>query len=161
MIRKCLECGKEFICSPTDKIVTCSKECSRKRRSRLLTGHRHNEETVQKMSKSAQGRDMSTVQKKGTEAAKKSPKAGRFETNSSAKRWVLLSPEKQIYECINLAEFVRKNSELFDIQPTDKEVSRVCHGFFTIKKNIKRKVGPVTYKGWTLLNWSDEINKNR
>ena len=37
----------------------------------------------------------------------------------------------------------------------------ICHGFFTIKKNIKRKVGPVTYKGWTLLNWSDEINKNR
>ena len=37
----------------------------------------------------------------------------------------------------------------------------ICHGFFTIKKNLIRKVGTITYKGWTLLNWSDEINKNR
>lgn len=114
-----------------------------------------------KISKSAKGRDMSTVQKKGTEAAKKSPKAGKFETNSSAKRWVLLSLDKEVYGCRNLAEFVRKNLELFDIQPTDKEVLRVCHGFFTIKKNLIRKVGTITYKGWTLLNWSDEININR
>lgn len=161
MVRKCLECGKEFVCSPTDKIVTCSKECSRKRRSRLLTGRKHSEETARKISESAKGRDMTALQVKGTEAAKKSPKSGRFETNSSAKRWVLLSPDKRIYECVNLAEFVRKNPNLFGAEPNDKEVSRICHGFFNIKKNLIRKVGTVTYKGWTLLNWSDEINKNR
>lgn len=161
-IRKCVECDKEFTCPPSAKTVTCGKECSRSRRSRLLQGHKQTDETKKKISSAAKGRDMTAQQALGTQAAMASPKAGRFETNSSAKRWVLLSPDKQIYECVNLAEFVRKNSELFDIDPNDdKAVNRICHGFFTIKKNIRRKEGTVTYKEWSILNWSDEINKNK
>lgn len=160
MIRKCTECGKEFDCSPSVRKLTCSKECSRKRRSRLGQGHKVTDETRQKISESSKGRDMSKLQVIGTAAALKSPKAGRYETNSSAKRWVLLSPDGQIYECTNLTEFVRRNPQLFDIELTDKNVIRIVHGFFTIKKNLKRREGTVTYKGWSLLSWSDEINKN-
>lgn len=158
MIRKCTECGKEFNCSPSDKIVTCGKECSRKRRSRLLMGHKQSKETSKKISEAAKGRDMSKIQDLGTSAAMKSPKSGKFVTNYSAKRWILLSPDKEIYDCVNLAEFVRTHADLFDIEPTDENVYRVCHGFFTIKKNLKRKKGTITYKDWTLLSWFDETN---
>ena len=159
MIRKCLECGTEFTCSPSDKIVTCSKECSRKRRSKMISNRKISAETRKKISESAKKRDMSDVQPKGTAAAQKSPKAGRFESNSSAKKWVLLSPDKRVYECVNLREWVRKNAaELFGVEPTDENIYRVCNGFSAIKRNMKRKIGSITYKNWTLLNWSDEKN---
>lgn len=79
MIRKCTECGKEFDCSPSVRKLTCSKECSRKRRSRLGQGHKVTDETRQKISESSKGRDMSKLQVIGTAAALKSPKAGRYE----------------------------------------------------------------------------------
>lgn len=157
MIKKCLVCGKEFKCSPSAKIVTCSKECSRKRRSGLLKGKERSKAVRSKISKSAKGRDMSELQIKGTAAAMQSPKAGRFETNSSAKKWVLLSPDKQIYERMNLREWLRNNAqELFGVEPTDENIGRIGHGFSTIKRNLKARKSTITYKDWTLLNWSDE-----
>ena len=52
-------------------------------------------------------------QPKATEAAKKSQKAGKFETNIHAKKWQIVSPSNQIFIVRNLYQFVRDNGELF------------------------------------------------
>ncbi|QLD33150.1 hypothetical protein [Mannheimia varigena] len=49
----------------------------------------------------------------GTEAAKKSPKSGKFETNIHAKRWRLTRDDGAFWIFDNLYHFVRGHSELF------------------------------------------------
>lgn len=48
-----------------------------------------------------------------TEAAKASPRSGKFETNIHAKKWRIVSPSNQIFIVRNLYQFVRDNGELF------------------------------------------------
>ena len=157
MIRKCTECGAEFKCSPSDKTVTCGKECSRKRRSRLLQKHQVTDEAKAKMSKSAKAQDRSENLSKGTPAAMQSPKAGRFTTNSSAKEWVLLSPEGVRYKCTNLMQFIREHAADFGIPADDKDVRRVHATIRNVKKMMKRGDG-CTFYGWSLLEWGDKKN---
>ena len=159
MIRKCTECGTEFKCSPSHKKVTCSKECSRKRRSKTLKGRKVSKETRKKLSEASKGRDMSNLQIKGTLAAQNSTKSGRYETNSSAKYWELLSPDKKIYRFTNLREWLRNNiEEQCGLEATDENITKVGHGFNTIKRNLKRKQSTITYKDWTILYWENENN---
>lgn len=155
MIRKCTECGAEFKCSPTDKKVTCSKECSSKRRSRLLQKHHVSDETKDNISKVAKKQDRSQNLSKGTPAAMQSPKAGRFVTNSSAKGWVLLSPEGVLYKCTNLMQFIREHAADFGIPAdSDKDVRRVHATIRNVKKMMKRGDG-CTFYGWSLIEWDD------
>ena len=48
-----------------------------------------------------------------TEAARKSPLAGKCESNIHAKEWVLIAPDGQVYRVRNLYNFVRENTHLF------------------------------------------------
>lgn len=82
--KQCIICGKMFDCPPSDKTVTCSPECRREYAKIRRTDRKHSDETRQKMSDAANGRDMSGIQKIGTAAALRSLKAGRFETNVNA-----------------------------------------------------------------------------
>lgn len=158
MIRICLECGAEFKCSPSDKKVTCSPECRSKRRSRLLKGRNRTDEERKALSMAAAGRDMSEIQKSGTEAAKASPKAGRFVTNSSAKGWVLLSPEGVRYRCTNLMQFIREHAEDFGISADDDiSVNRIHANFQNGKRNAKAGKPHLIY-GWVLVEWDDRKN---
>lgn len=161
MIAKCIVCGKEFIKSPSDNIVTCSSECSRKRRSEVLQGHSVSVVTRNKISTAAKKRGSTDNLKKGTPAAMNSPKAGRFDTNSSAKSWVLVAPDGQTFECTNLNNWIRKHIEMFDCDLTDENVARISAGFRTIKRNIKTNRSGQTYKGWTLKNWDDTKNVDK
>ena len=102
---------------------------------------------------------MSNLQIKGTLAAQNSTKSGRYETNSSAKYWELLSPDKKIYRFTNLREWLRNNiEEQFGLEATDENITKVGHGFNTIKRNLKRKQSTITYKDWTILYWENENN---
>lgn len=148
----CTECGKKFACSPSDKTVTCSKECKSIRRSRLLKGHSMSDEACSKISASAKTQDRSENLSKGTPAAMQSPKAGRFTTNSSAKHWTLISPDGTMYKCSNLSEFVRTHSDLFGIHSDDdKSVHRICTGFIVYKRGLRKGKRAYCNDGWKLL----------
>ena len=150
MIKKCVVCGKEYKCPPTNNVLTCSPECSRKRRSELLKGKEFKAETRQKLSEKAKERGFTDNLKKGTSAAMKSPKMGRFDTNVNAKDWVLISPEGKIYECHSLSNFVRQNPEIFDIDGSEKECNRIINGLKTIKSHTKLGKKGQSYYGWTV-----------
>lgn len=155
MIKKCIICGSEFKCSPSDKIVTCSPECRSKRRSAVLKGHSVSDKTRKKLSQKALQHDRSAILCRGTPAAQKSPKSGRFDTNINAKDWIIISPTGEKYECHSLKNFIRKNPKLFDIDGSDKEVYRISKGFYTIKRNTMLNRRGQSYYGWTV-----EIPKN-
>ncbi len=95
---------------------------------------------------------------KGAAATKTSEKAGRSEKNSSAKTFLLVAPDRRQFEVTNLHHWVRNHIDMFDGDGTDKNVDRICHGFYTIKRNIKNNFRGQTYKGWTLYAWDDRKN---
>ncbi|MGN0660290.1 MAG: hypothetical protein ACI4JX_01075 [Oscillospiraceae bacterium] len=151
MIRKCVECGRKFKAPPTSKKITCSPECSKKRRSRLLMGHKVTKEARQKISEKAAKQDRSKNLSKGTEASKASPWGGRFETNSAAKDWVIISPEGAEYSCTNLLNFIRENCELFDFENSDENAKVIYRRFLNLKKRVKKgETNATTLGGWTL-----------
>lgn len=76
--KQCIICGKMFECPPSDKTVTCSPECRREYAKIRMTDRKHSDETRQKMSDAANGRDMSGIQKIGTAAALRSPNSREF-----------------------------------------------------------------------------------
>lgn len=70
----------------------------------------------------------------------------------TAKGWVICSPSGETYECRNLKNFIREHSELFD-----GTVKQAYDGFQKIKASEqgKRKRPTHSWKGWTLISWSD------
>lgn len=159
MIKNCLVCGKEFQASPSAKKVTCSKECMKIRRKQVSQGRKIPSTTIAALSSSAKQRGFTENLKKGTPAAMASPKSGRFETNASAKSWILISPSGERYECQNLMCFIRKNPQLFDIDGSDEEVNRVAAGIRTIKGNMKHNRRGHSYHGWVLELTSETEEK--
>lgn len=151
MIKKCIVCGRGFKASPSDEIVTCSPECRSKRRSQVLKGHKVTDEVKAKMSEAAKKRDSENL-KKGTPAAQKSPKGGRFETNSSAKDWTIMSPEGEIYNIINLKHWIRQNQEKFGDDLCEADINRISSGLRVVAKNTRTGKGCTTYKGWSVLH---------
>jgi hypothetical protein len=49
----------------------------------------------------------------GTAAARRSAKAGPFETNLNAKRWIVVDPEGERHEALNLRLWCERNSDRF------------------------------------------------
>ena len=85
-IKKCVVCGKEFYCSPSRNIVTCSRECRLIHLSQIHKGSKRSDESKNKMSIARQKNPRNIeIQQKATEASKKSSKSGRFETNCRGK----------------------------------------------------------------------------
>ena len=151
MIKKCIVCGRGFKASPSDNVVTCSPECRSKRRSQVLKGHKVTDKVKAKMSQAAKKRDSENL-KKGTPAAQKSPKGGRFETNSSAKDWTIMSPEGDIYNITNLRNWIRQNGEKFGCDLTEADIDRISSGFRVTARNTRKGKSGTTYKGWSVLH---------
>lgn len=149
MIRNCVICGKEFKCSPSDKIVTCSKECRSERVRRANKAKKKIWSPEARAKISAKG--ITPNLKKGTAAALKSPIAGSFETNQEALTWTIKSPDGVVYKVTNLRLFIKDNPDLFD-----GTVDQATHGFYAIKQAMLGKRTNVTqWKGWELINWEE------
>lgn len=153
--RKCVICGKEFECYPSDNKVTCSNKCRRERQRRIVSKRpvKWSEDAKKRLSEHGQTENL----KLGTDAAKKSPIAGRFETNQEAKIWTLIDPSGREITVRNLLLWARENTELFWKTPGDKSATQIANGFKAIAQTLtgKRGVpgkqsGAMSYFGWTL-----------
>lgn len=164
--RKCVICGKPFRCSPSDNYVTCSKECQSVRagralRTRVEQGDHIYSWTPERRTTARENPAVAAQRKAaqvlGTQAAQKSPVAGRFETNQNAKVWTLVSPEGKIYQVRNLLLWAREHTDLFDKPPGDRSAQQIRAGFAAIAQTMrggrgpeKRQRGSMSYLGWTL-----------
>ena len=147
-IKICVICGRPFGCPPSSKKITCSAECSRIRKMQSHTGKRNqwSDESRDKLRARGQTENL----KLGTDAAKKSPKSGRFETNVNAKIWKLTSPEGKVYICKNLVLWCRNNCNLFGFDSTEQNARKIRAGLTHAKRGAqgKQTARSCTYKGW-------------
>lgn len=161
MIKKCVICGKEFKCSPSDKKVTCSSDCRSIRASRTHKGKRNKWSEASK--EKLRGKGLTNNLQKGTPAAQKSPKSGRYETNVNAKNWHLISPDGKHYCFRSLNFWLRENcEELFDCAPDSAQFRNITSGLSRVKRCVMGQLPPdqrpgYTYKGWTVVPTGDDI----
>ena len=133
------------------------RKMSESRKGRIVS-----EDTRKKISKIAKGRDVTELQKIGVEAAKASPKSGRFETNVNAMDWHLVSPDGKHYFMHSLKNWLRNNcEELFGCQPDTDEFRNVYSGLTAAKRAAlgKGSYGSVTYKGWQPIPTKSDFEK--
>ena len=151
--KTCVECGKIFYCPPSSKKVTCSYECRRVHAKKRQTGVVRTDQTRYKISESAKGRDMTDLQIIGTQAAKESPKSGRFETNINAIDWHLISPDGEHFYFHSLNHWLRENGEkYFGCKPDTREFKNASSGLCGAKRAARGKgYGCCTYKGWQVI----------
>lgn len=152
MIRQCIVCGKDFICSPSDKTITCSKSCSIVRKQQSHKGVHNSWNQNSRERKSVEG--MTDNLRKGTSAAKRSPRSGSFVTNVNAKDWILVDPTGKEHHVRNLRLWCKNNAaEIFGREP-----DQVRSGFTQVKLSMqgKRPKSPVMYyMEWGLRDtWS-------
>lgn len=159
--RKCVICGKPFDCYPSDNTVTCSKDCRRERQRRIVSQRPVQWGEEARARASARGQTENLML--GTEAAKKSPKSGRFETHHAAKSWVLVDPIGQEIVVRNLQMWARENTARFGKPPGDKSAKQISAGFKAIAQTIRglrgapgKTRGATTYFGWTLKSIPEE-----
>lgn len=138
--KKCVICGKYFFAPPSSEKKTCSRECA----------------NILKSEDGRSGAAKINVELAQT-AAKTSPNSGRFNTNAIAKSWTIQSPDGTIYGADNLKLWARDHESLIP-----GTVEQFCGGIVNIKRSKlgKKKRGAYQYKGWKLLDWSED-NKAR
>lgn len=156
MDKKCIICGEVFSSPPSAKKVTCSKSCQREYARIRMQGKNRTEKTKKRMSERAKGRDMKILQKAGTEAAKRSPKSGRFTTNINAVDWHLVSPEGVHYEFHSLNYWAREHCALFGFETNERNAMRIVAGIQNAKRATLGKISSeqrpcLTYKGWRVI----------
>lgn len=158
MIKTCVICGREFACSPSRNIVTCGPECRAEYSRRNHTGYKHSQESRGKMSKARlKNERCAELQKAATDAAKNSPKSGRFEQNVHATEWHLVSPDGIHYRFRSLRNWLRENGrELFGVEDDTRQFNNVISGLSRVKKSVLGTLPPgqrpgYTYKGWRVI----------
>ena len=146
----CPICGSLFPSPASDKTVTCSKACSSIWRSASHGGVSNRWGAESRARKRLDGRTNNL--RLGTEAAKKSPVAGRFKTNQWSKVWTLIDPVGNEITVQNLLLWARENTERFGKPKGDRSASQIAHGFAAIAETLRgtRKTPAMTYFGWTL-----------
>lgn len=156
----CIICGKEFDCPPSEKTVTCSVDCKKIYAKQRSTGRKFSDSTRKKISEKSKGRDMTGLQTIAVEAAKNSPKSGRFKTNINAIDWHLISPEGKHYYFHSLNFWLRENClELFGCEPDSREYRNARSGLVGAKRAMMGKnYGCCTYKGWQVIPTDNDIH---
>ena len=150
MTKRCVVCGKPFSAPPSSKKCTCSAQCSTARKQLSHQG-KHNQWSEDARARLSQKGKTPNLQL-GTEAAQKSPLAGRFETNQEAKIWTLITPTGDEIVVRNLLLWARIHTDLFDKPPGDRSANQIAHGFAAIAQTLRntRKSPAHTYFGWSL-----------
>lgn len=153
--RVCPVCTKLFPAPPSSTATTCSKACYSAWRSRIQINYSNpwSDEAKARLSSKGQTRNL----KLGVEAAKKSPIAGRSETNQMAKIWVLISPTGEEIIVQNLHLWAGEHTDLFGKPPGDKSAKQIASGFRAIARTLTGKRTPesrgrpaYSYFGWSL-----------
>ena len=157
-IKKCVICGKEYYCSPSRNVATCSRECRLIHLSQTHKGSKRSDDTKRKMSEARLLNPRNAeIQKHATEAAKKSLKAGRFETNRAAIDWHLVSPDGEHFYIHSLSFWLRENcNKYFGVEPDSKQFFNIISGLSRVKRSmlgkIKKENRPCfSYKGWRVI----------
>lgn len=165
-VKRCVICGNEFFCSPSRNIVTCSHDCKIKYISQNHKGFKYTVESKQKMSASRLNNTKNKeIQAKATEAAKKSPKSGRFITNRAAIDWHLVSPDGKDYYFHSLSYWLQENcKELFGFDPGSKQFYNAVAGLERVKRSMLGKLSErqrpgYSYKGWKVIPTDDDNKK--
>lgn len=140
----CSVCGAPFASPPSAKTVTCSPACSSIHRSRAQVG-------VSKAGPSAEAARRAAERtgnlKLGSDAARANPLYGPFETNVEAKRWRLVAPDGERFECVNLRLWCEAHAVLFAPDPWP----RAYDGLRMIATRLRRGGGYCSWKGWRLV----------
>lgn len=90
------------------------------------------------------------------EGVQKSALTGPYETNKSAERWKLRSPNRgEIFEFTNLSHFLRNHSDLFDPEDLVARKGGMCRAYGGLKSLSPRRTKTNgSWKGWQWV--SDE-----
>ena len=167
-IKKCVVCGKEFYCSPSRNIVTCSRECRLIHLSQIHKGSKRSDESKNKMSIARQKNPRNIeIQQKATEASKKSSKSGRFETNCVAIDWHLVSPDGRHFYIHSLSYWLRENcKEYFGVEPDSKQFFNIISALSRVKRSMLGKIKDgqrpgYSYKGWKVIPTDYDEQKHK
>ena len=115
-VKRCVVCENPFAAPPSSKKITCSPECSRRRRREAHRGRRNEWGGEARARLAGKGRTPNL--ELGTPAAKLSPVSGPFETHRDAKLWRVVSLSSgERYEVRNLGKWCRDNPHLFAPDP--------------------------------------------
>ena len=104
------------------------------------------------MSESAKKRGMlESTTEKGRAAKLLSPRGGRFETNSCAAEWHIISPDGKEYRFRNMRNFVRENHDLFGVDGTDEECQAILTRFSSLRHNMRIRKQKSCLGGWRII----------
>jgi hypothetical protein len=134
-----------FQAPPSSKTVTCSTDCSSIHRSRAHLGKRNQWRDTGK-AKAAASRTGNL--KLGTPAARRSAKAGPYESNINAKRWIVVSPDAEQYEVRNLRLWCEQHAALFEPRSWRHAYAGLRQVAAWLKGKTPRQVSQ--WRGWTL-----------
>ncbi len=154
-LRSCVNCGKAFLTPPSAKTRTCSADCSTRHRSRKHLGKSNLwENTV--AAQAAAERTGNLLH--GTSAARMSRNAGPFETNVSAKVWVLIDPARNRHTARNLRLWCETNASMFDPHDWRSAYAGIRQVAAWLRGKRRR---PVTaWRGWSIADLP-QPNRNR
>lgn len=158
MVKKCVICGKEFKCSPSDKIVTCSPACRSERARRALIARGdtlRTPEILKKIKESPKKKaHCRKIQIIGKNAAMKLPGGQKGIQNRTSKLWILIDPSGSKHAAINLVQFIRDNAEAFGITSDDeRSIHNIQSGFRAVLRTVagRNKSRPVYHcREWGL-----------
>lgn len=161
MIKYCVICGDPFAAPPSSKKITCSPACSAVRKAASHTGKRNtwSPEARAQLSRRRKADGYSPSARVGLAAAMARPDSQRGPEHRDAKIWVLIDPDGNRHEVVNLLHWAREHAHLFDTPVDDADRERIARnistGFGGIIQSLEcRKKHPCfTYKGWTLGDW--------
>lgn len=144
--RRCAVCDGAFVAPPSAKTVTCSKACSSIHRSRMHVGKRNTWSETAREAKRADGQTSNL--RRGTPAAKVSPRAGAFESNVNAKVWCVISPDGDRYDVRNLRLWCETHADLFSPHPWRNAYAGLLAVAAWYAGKRSRQVSQ--WRGWTL-----------